>query len=123
MNRIRLFLLVEALSFAVASMIHAGRLVQGYQHPKARIAEGVIAAVLFIGLALTWVRPAWLRVVGVWAQAFALLGTLVGILTIAVGVGPRTMPDIIYHVAIVLVLILGLRVAARSSDRQRAPVR
>jgi hypothetical protein len=41
-------------------------------------------------------------------QAFALLGTLIGVFTIAVGVGPRTTPDIAYHIAIVVVLIWGL---------------
>jgi predicted tellurium resistance membrane protein TerC len=117
MNRIRVFLLVEAVSFAIASMIHAGRLVQGYEHSKARIAEAAIATVLVVGLALTWIRPMELGTIGLWAQGFALLGTLVGIFTIAVGVGPRTTPDIVYHVAIVLVLIVGLRVAVRSKDR------
>jgi len=42
-----------------------------------------------------------------------LLGTLVGIFTIAIGVGPRTVPDIVYHVTIVIVLVSGLVVAAR----------
>jgi hypothetical protein len=123
MNRIRVFLLVEAVSFAIASMIHAGRLVQGYEHSKARIAEAAIATVLVVGLALTWIRPMALGTIGLWAQGFALLGTLVGIFTIAVGVGPRTTPDIVYHVAIVLVLIVGLRVAVRSKDRGRASAR
>jgi hypothetical protein len=115
MNKIRVFLLVEGLSFAVASSIHAGMLVQGYEHPRARIAEGVIATVLFVSLVLTWVRPSFLRAAGLYAQGFALLGTLVGLFTIAVGVGPRTAPDIAYHIAIVIVLLWGLRVAAASS--------
>jgi hypothetical protein len=40
--------------------------------------------------------------------------------TIAVGVGPRTVPDIAYHIAIVLVLVWGLRVAARTPERAGA---
>lgn len=111
MNKIRLFLLVEALGFATASMIHAGKLVQGYEHPKARIAEGVIATVLFVALVFTWARPSSLRTAGLYAQGFALLGTLVGLFTIAVGVGPRTVPDIVYHIAIVIVLLWGLSTA------------
>jgi hypothetical protein len=39
--------------------------------------------------------------------------TLVGLFTIAIGVGPRTIPDVAYHVGIVVVLIWGLSVAAR----------
>jgi hypothetical protein len=37
---------------------------------------------------------------------------LVGIFTIVIGVGPRTIPDIGYHIGIVLVLIWGLWAAA-----------
>jgi hypothetical protein len=43
MGVIRLVLLVEAASFGVASCIHFGRLIQGYEHPQALIAEAVIA--------------------------------------------------------------------------------
>jgi hypothetical protein len=111
---IRLLLLVEAASFAVASLIHSGRMIQGYEHPQARIAEGVIALVLLAGLALTWIRPQWLRRAALSAQGFAFLGTLVGVFTILVGVGPRTAPDIAYHVGILFVLAWGLRVAARA---------
>jgi hypothetical protein len=82
---------------------------------QARIAEGVIATVLLAGAAFTWVRPAWTRRAGLFTQAFALLGTLIGIFTIVVGVGTRTAPDVIYHIAIVGVLVLGLLVATRAA--------
>jgi hypothetical protein len=111
---IRLFLIFEAASFAVAAMIHSGGLIKGYEHPQARIAEGVIAAVLLMGLLLTWIQPSWLRKVGLTVQGFALLGTLVGVFTIIIGVGPQTAPDVVYHIAILLVLAWGLSVAARS---------
>lgn len=113
-RRTRLLLLVEAATFVVAALVHAGLLIQGYQHPEARIAESVIAVVLLLGLALTWIRPAWTGGAGLLAQAFALLATLVGIFTIIVGVGPRTVPDVAYHVAIVVLLAYGLTVAARA---------
>ena len=51
---------------------------------------------------------------GLSAQAFTLFGTMVGIFTIVIGVGPRTIPDIVYHVAIVIVLVTGLVVARRA---------
>lgn len=113
MTRIRLFLLFEGASFAFAALVHFGVLLDGYQHRKAGTAESVIAAVLLSGLALIWMRRAWTRGVGIAVQAFALLGTLVGVFTIAVGIGPRTIPDVAYHVAIVAVLVWGLVVAAR----------
>jgi hypothetical protein len=114
---IRLFLVFEAASFALASLIHSGRLIQGYQHHEARIAESVIAAVLLAGLVWTWIRPASVGKVGLWVQGFALLGTLVGVFTIIVGIGPRTPPDIAYHIAILLVLTWGLGVVARARLR------
>lgn len=121
MRTIRLFLFLEAATFIIASLIHSGRLIQGYEHPQARIAEGVIAIVLLGGLALTWIRPMSVRAVGLAAQGFALLGTLVGVFTIAIGVGPRTPPDIAYHVAILVVLVWGLRVAARAGSTAQSP--
>jgi hypothetical protein len=113
-QRIRIFLLVEAATFVLAALTHAGVLVTGYEHQEAQIAESVIAGVLLVGFVVTLVRPAWSRQAGVAAQGFALLGTLVGLTTIAVGIGPRTVPDVVYHVAIVLVLIWGLLLAART---------
>jgi hypothetical protein len=63
------------------------------------------------------------RPIGLAAQAFALLGTLVGVFTIAIGVGPRTVADIAYHLAIVVALVWGLVVAARApADGARQPV-
>lgn len=115
---IRALLGVEAASFLLAAAIHAGTLVDGYQHAEATIAESVIGSVLLVGLAATWVRPRSTFSTAVAVQAFALLGTLVGIWTMIVGVGPRTVPDVVYHVAIVVVLLVGIGVAwpARGSE-------
>jgi hypothetical protein len=112
-SAIRLLLFLEGSAFALASTIHSGSVVQGYAHLAARNAEGVIAVVLLGALVLTWIRPDWFRRIGLLAQAFALAGTLVGIFTIIVGVGPRTTPDIIYHSGIILLLVWGLRLASR----------
>jgi hypothetical protein len=111
---VRLFLLVEGASFVFAGLVHFGVLARGYEPGSAAIAESVIGAVLLVALTLTWVLPAWARALGIAAQAFALLGTLVGAFTIAIGVGPRTVPDVVYHAAILLALAWGLVVAARA---------
>ncbi|MBC8162090.1 MAG: hypothetical protein H7Z42_12825 [Roseiflexaceae bacterium] len=113
-HTIRLFMLIEAATFAIAALVHSGVLITGYAHQQAAIAEGVIALVLLGGVVVTWIRPAWLWHAGVAAQGFALLGTLVGLFTIAMGIGPRTIPDIAYHISIVMVLVWGLRVAMRA---------
>ncbi len=107
-------MLFEALTFIAAALVHFGVLVHGYEHPQARVAESVIALVLLVSAGVAWVRPAWTRDAGLAGQGFALLGTLVGLFTIAIGVGPRTVPDLTYHAFIVIVLVWGLTVAART---------
>jgi hypothetical protein len=111
---IRLFILIEAASFIAAALTHFGMLAQGYQHRMAGRAESIIGIVLLAGWALTWIRPAWARGVGLSVQGFALLGTLVGLYTIAIGIGPRTTPDLIYHGCIVIVLVSGLVLTLRA---------
>ena len=108
---IRFFLLVEAATFIIAALIHMGFFVTGYEHRQARVAESVIAGVLFGGLLLSLFMSDWTRNVAIVVQLFALLGTLIGIMTIIVGIGPRTVPDVVYHVAITVVLAVGIAVA------------
>ncbi|MCC7107240.1 MAG: hypothetical protein IT307_19065 [Chloroflexi bacterium] len=102
---IRRFLLLEGAIFALASLLHRGVPIGGYRHTQAAIAESVIAGVLLGGLALTWAWPAQARPIGMAAQGFVLLGTLVGISMAAIGVGPRTVPDVTYHLAILTALV------------------
>lgn len=105
---------VEILLFAGAALIHAGVLVGGHEHSQARTAEGVIAAVLALGLVLCLLRPATMRTTALAVQGFALLGTLVGVFTIAIGVGPQTLADKAFHGLLLVVLVAGLVAAWRS---------
>ena len=111
---IRLFLLLAGASFVVAALVHRGALVSGYEHREAATAESVIAAVLLADFVLTWAWPARVRPIALAALGFALLGTLVGVVTIAIGIGPRTVPDVAYHLAILAVLAWGLVLARRA---------
>jgi hypothetical protein len=113
----RLFLLFEGTSFAIAGLIHSGLLGNGRDQP-ASIAESLIAVVLLIGLMLTWVWPARVRLISLAAQSFALLGTLVGAFTIAIGIGPRSVADIAFHVTILAVLVWGV-VSSLNRGRRR----
>ncbi|MBW8724217.1 MAG: hypothetical protein JF625_03535 [Inquilinus limosus] len=111
---VRSVLAAEALAFALASLVHRGWMLPGYAHGAAATAETVIAAALLAGLVLCWTLPSRTRVIGLTAQAFALLGTLAGIAAIAGGVGPRTTLDLAYHAAMVAVLAAGLFSFARA---------
>lgn len=113
----RVLVAIEAASFALASLIHSGVLMSGYEHRQARVAEGVIAVVLFAGLTSTWGWPAHARSVLFGAQLFALVGTLVGVFTIAIGVGPRSVPDLAYHATILPVLACGLWIVRSTNGR------
>ena len=112
-NRIAWFLGVEALAFAFAALVHYGVLLPGHAHLKAAIAESVIALVLAGALALSRAHAGCPRKLGIGAQGFALLGTCVGLFTIAVGVGPQTTGDLVFHAAIIVLLAWGLSVAWR----------
>ncbi len=119
MGTIRSFLAVEALAFLAAALVHAGLLFPGYEHRAARIAETVLAVVLLAGLTAGLLRPGLSRAAGLAAQGFALLGTLVGILTMIVGIGPQSTGDAVYHAAMVALLAWGLVVAARVREVPR----
>lgn len=111
---IRLFLLVEAATFIGAAAAHLGVFIRGYEDAAAAVAESVIGVALLSGYGGTWIRPARLATIGLVAQAFAFLFTLVGVYTIAIGIGPSTVPDILYHLAIVAVMAWGIAVANRA---------
>jgi hypothetical protein len=111
----RALLLAEATAFGLAASIHFGAFLDGDAHRRAGIAETVISAALLSGAALTLgASRDRTRRVFVGAQTFATLGVCVGLFTIAIGVGPRTAPDVIYHAAIVTTLIAGLAYARRA---------
>ena len=109
----RAWMLVEALTLGIASMVHAGFFVPGYAHAQARTAEAVIATVLVLATVETWLRPEDARRAAIFGQGFALLGTLVGLGTIVAGIGPRTVPDVVYHALLLSLLVTGLTWAVR----------
>lgn len=110
---IRALLAVEAASFLLAAAVHSGVLFGGYEHYEAMLAESAIGVVLLGGLTIIRVRPYSTFSIATGVQTFALLGTFVGLWTIIVGIGPRTVPDVVYHVLIVIVLVAGLGLARR----------
>lgn len=116
---VRTLIGATAGSLLIASMVHSGLLVEGYRHQQAATAEGVVAIAMLVGLALTWTPPPWPRRAAVGAFGFGLLGTLVGMFTIVIGVGPRTTPDVVYHIALLVALIAGLLVALRAAPGSR----
>ena len=114
-RQIQGLLLVEGVAFLGASLTHFGVLFHGLEHREASIAEAMIATVLATGLVSTILRPRSSRLIGLAAQGFALAGTLVGVFSMVRGFGPRSTPDLIFHLGILAVLGFGLIVAFRAS--------
>jgi hypothetical protein len=108
-----LFMASEFLLFALASLVHAGILFAGYDHSDAAMAEGLIGAVLALGLVGCLIRPSSTPLIALAVQVFALLGTLVGAFTIAVGIGPQIREDAIFHLVLLITLLAGLIVAEK----------
>lgn len=115
MEFLRRLLTIEAAAFAAAAIVHSGSLIGGFADPAAATAESIIGLVLVSGALLAWSRPTWTRRIALAVQGFALAGSLIGLYLAVRGVAPNTVPDIVFHVGIVLTLIVGLILAARRS--------
>ena len=108
---VRGFLLLQIAILLSMVSIHFGLLIGGYDHRAAGATELIIAAVLLAAGLLTWTRlrrrPATV------AQSFGILGVLGGFVTIATGIGPRTMLDLFLNVGMLLTLTGGLAITLR----------
>jgi hypothetical protein len=115
MRAIRTLLIVQVALFAFAALTHFGLIASSHRHRPAGTAESVIGSVLLIGLLLTWMIPSSIRSIAMAVQTFALLGTLVGIATIIVGIGPRSMLDFFFHASMAVTLVTGLIITLKAS--------
>ena len=115
---VRWFLLIEGVSFVLAAVVHSGLLIEARLDPSVARSEGVIAIVLLGALGLASRLPERTRPLGLAAQGWALAGALIGTYRTAI-LGLGTVPDVVYHLTLLVVLASGLVVAARSGSRTR----
>src|SRR5207253_11402237 len=62
------------------------------------------------GLLLTWTPRPWSRRSATAVQSFGILGVLLGLSTIAIGIGPRTILDLALNATLLLTLMVGLAI-------------
>jgi hypothetical protein len=113
MNQTRIFLGVESLAFLAMASFHA---TAAPPDQAAAIAESIIGTVLALGFVVSWPMAQRLRAVGLLAQGFALLGTLLGAVIITL-VGTAPVYDIVFHMGALAVLLAGLWVTWRGDGR------
>jgi hypothetical protein len=114
---LRPIMAVAALSLLVVAALHAGLIFPGPFNDAAMYETGV-ASVLIVGLGLTFIGPASARWGGLVATVLALAGASIGLYMALRGLGPNTVPDIVYHVALIALLLAGVAAAWRVPSRR-----
>jgi hypothetical protein len=112
---LRVLIPLEAVTFLLGALLHLGvRIPLGFAvlaEPRivpATIVEGLCGLVLAIGAYAVFADRAWAWPVVTAAHAFAVAGVLLGMAALAVGAGPSTELNYVYHRVILVVLVAGL---------------
>lgn len=110
-----IFIVLEALTFFIAALLHSGMeipiLYTTLHEPRiipAMIVEGLCGLFLALSTYAVFTHKNWALTTVIAAYAFAIAGVLLGITALALGRGPTTEANYIYHRVILIVLIAGL---------------
>ena len=121
-----------AVTFLIGALLHLGvRIPLGFTvlaEPRilpATIVEGLCGLFLAVGAYAVFARKSWAWATATAAHAFALGGVLLGTAALALGGGPSTELNTIYHRVMLAALVAGLvflltptgRAALRQGDR------
>jgi hypothetical protein len=128
---IGIFSALYAVTFFFGALLHLGlRIPLGFAvltEPRiipATVVEGLCGLALAVAAFAVLARMSWAWTAALAAQAFSLGGVLLGMVALAVGAGPSTELNTIYHrvmlVALGAVLALLLSPTGRSALRRAA---
>lgn len=108
----------EALAFGVAALLHlAGHLPLAQWDPDAGIAEAIIAVVLAVGSGAVLTARPRARRTALWTVGFAIFGVLVGLWVTVGSIGPRGVPNLAFHAAVLALLLYNLARLLRPRTR------
>src|SRR6516164_545958 len=109
---ISVLMVLETITFLLAALVHLGiQFPLGFSEPRiipAAIVEGLCGVFLAVGTYGVFARETWAWGVALAAHTFAVAGVLLGITSLAMGFGPSTLPNTIYHWVILAVLVIVL---------------
>lgn len=121
---VRVLTTLEALTFLVAALLHMGLTIPlGFaQLSESRIipaatVEGLCGVFLAVSAYAAFTRQAGAWRLTLTAHAFALAGVALGTVALAVGAGPRTVGNDIYHGVMIFTLGMGMFLLQWSSAR------
>lgn len=122
-SALRLLMATEALTFLIGTGLHLGIPLFGLHEPPigpAVVVEALCGTVLATG-ACWYSRASWGTSVALSAHALAIAGVLLGMAALAVGRGPSTPLNTLYHRTILIALI-GTVVMVLARRRSAAPL-
>ncbi len=118
---IGVLMVLEAITFLLAAMLHLGiQFPLGFSEPQiipATIVEGLCGIFLAVGAYAVIARKTWAWGGAIAAHVFAVAGVLLGITALALGAGPSTEANTIYHRTILVVLVVVLALLATPGAR------
>ena len=118
---ISVLIVLEAITFLLATLLHLGiQFPLGFSEPRiipAAIVEGLCGIFLAVSAFALFVRKTWAWWGAIAAHAFAVAGVLLGITALALGLGPSTVANTIYHRTILGVLVVVLALLASPGAR------
>src|SRR5260370_26321869 len=103
---ITVLMVAEAVTFLFAALMHVG-IPLGFSEPRiipAAIVEGLCGLLLAVSACAVVARTTWAWGAALAAHLVAVAGVLLGIIALAIGAGPSTMANTIYHRGILGVL-------------------
>jgi hypothetical protein len=106
-------MLVEAVSFAVAALVHLGHRIgpaAGEPATGTAVLELVLAGLLVLGALAVLAGALRARLFAFLVTLLSVVGVIFQLVTISLGTAPRTIPDLGFDIAMMVVLLVSLAV-------------